>query len=354
MGAFPFAGDVLVGLGHGRVGVDRAIVDGVAHGYVKVLTVPGKDRILGITIVGEHAADLLAEFVLAMKHGIGLNKILGTIHTYPTLSEANKFVAGTWKRAHAPQRLLPGSSASMRGDVADPMAPPMPALCIVVPVLDEARDLALHLGELQRFRKAGARVVVVDGGSSDGSLATAAGLADLAFVAPRGRARQMNAGASACTADLLLFLHADTRLPHDADALVQRATSAGRDWGRFDVAIDSPRPLMRIVAAMMNRRSRWTGIATGDQAMFVRQELCQRVGGFPDQPLMEDVALSTLLKRHGPPACLREQVTTSARRWERYGPWRTILLMWRLRAAYFFGADPAKLAVRYGYRAPPR
>ena len=240
----------------------------------------------------------------------------------------------------------------MRGDVPEPMEPLKPALCIIVPVLDEAPDLASRLAELQPFRSRGARVIVVDGGSADDSLAIAAGLVDLAFVAPQGRARQMNAGAAACSAELLLFLHADTRLPHDADTLVQGATSAGRQWGRFDVTIDSPRPLMRIVGAMINLRSRCTGIATGDQAMFVRHALFDRVGGFPDQPLMEDIALSKRLKRHGPPACLRERVTTSARRWERHGPWRTILLMWRLRAAYFFGADPAKLALRYGYRRP--
>lgn len=227
-----------------------------------------------------------------------------------------------------------------------------PALCIVVPVLDEAPDLASRLGELQPLRKRGVHLVVVDGGSSDNSLEIARGLADLAFVAPQGRARQMNAGAAASTAELLLFLHADTRLPPDAETLVHRATLGGLDWGRFDVAIDSPRPLLRIVETLMNLRSRWSGIATGDQAMFVRQELFHRVGGFPDQPLMEDVALSTLLKRQGPPACLRDRVTTSPRRWARHGPWRTIWLMWRLRAAYFFGADPLKLALRYGYRPP--
>jgi len=227
-----------------------------------------------------------------------------------------------------------------------------PALCIVVPVLNEAPHLALHLGELQRFRERGVHIVVVDGGSSDDSLEVARGLADLAFVAPQGRARQMNAGAAACAADVLLFLHADTRLPHNADTLVRRATRGECDWGRFDVAIDSPRPALRLVGALMNLRSRWSGIATGDQAMFVRRKLFHRVGGFPDQPLMEDVALSSLLKRHGVPACLRDRVTTSARRWERHGVWRTILLMWRLRAAYFFGADPLKLALRYGYRPP--
>jgi rSAM/selenodomain-associated transferase 2 len=236
----------------------------------------------------------------------------------------------------------------MRGGVAEP------TLCIVVPVLDEAAHLATHLGALQHFRQRGARVVVVDGGSSDSSLAVAADLADLAFAAPQGRARQMNAGAAACSADLLLFLHADTRLPPDADTLVRAALRGRSDWGRFDVAIDSPRPVMRVVEALMNLRSRWTGIATGDQAIFVRKDLFEQVGGFPDQPLMEDIALSTRLKRHGPPACLRARVTTSARRWERHGPWRTILLMWRLRAAYFLGADPAKLALRYGYRTPPR
>ena len=229
-----------------------------------------------------------------------------------------------------------------------------PALCIVVPVLDEAPNLAACLGALQPLRQRGARVVVVDGGSSDDSLAIARDLADLAFVGPRGRARQMNAGAAACCGELLLFLHADTRLPHDADALVRRAMQGQRRWGRFDVAIDSPLPVMRVVEALMNLRSRWTGIATGDQAIFVRKDLFEQIGGFPDQPLMEDVALSTRLKRHGSPACMRERVTTSARRWERHGPWRTIVLMWRLRAAYFLGADPSKLALRYGLRAPPR
>jgi pyruvate/2-oxoglutarate dehydrogenase complex dihydrolipoamide dehydrogenase (E3) component len=86
--------------------LDRAIADGEAHGFVKVLTVPGKDRILGVTIVGEHAGDLIAEYVLAMKQGIGLNRILGTIHIYPTLAESNKYVAGVWKKSHAPERLL--------------------------------------------------------------------------------------------------------------------------------------------------------------------------------------------------------------------------------------------------------
>jgi len=229
-----------------------------------------------------------------------------------------------------------------------------PALCIVVPVLDEAPGLAARLADLEQFRRRGAHLVVVDGGSVDDSLAIARAHADLAFVAPRGRAAQMNAGAAARPADMFLFLHADTSLPDDADALVAGALGGRFAWGRFDLRIDSSRAALRLVGRAINLRSRLTGIATGDQCMFVRHDLFRAVGGFPDIPLMEDIALSRRLLRHGRPACLREQVVTSARRWERHGVWRTILLMWRLRASYFFGADPAQLALRYGYRPRQR
>lgn len=225
-----------------------------------------------------------------------------------------------------------------------------PALCIVLPVLDEAGTLAARLRALEGLRRRGARVVVVDGGSDDDTLAIARAHADLALLAPRGRASQMNAGAAACPADVLLFLHADTTLPENADLLVRRATLGPFAWGRFDVRIASPRPLLGLVGALMNLRSRWSGIATGDQAIFVRHDLFQRVGGFPDLPLMEDIAICRHLKQHGRPACLRDRVTTSSRRWDRHGVWRTILLMWRLRVAFFFGADPRELAIQYGYR----
>jgi rSAM/selenodomain-associated transferase 2 len=225
-----------------------------------------------------------------------------------------------------------------------------PALCIVVPVLDEADGLADRLMALRRFRERGARLVAVDGGSRDNTLEIAREHADLAFRAPRGRGAQMNAGAAACPADVFLFLHADTQLPDNADALIQCAARSRFAWGRFDVRIDGRHSALRMVEASMNLRSRWTGIATGDQAVFVRYDLFRTVGGFPDFPLMEDIAMSRLLLRHGPPACLRERVATSARRWERHGVLRTILLMWRLRAAYFLGADPTRLAVKYGYR----
>lgn len=225
-----------------------------------------------------------------------------------------------------------------------------PVLAIVMPVLDEAGTLAPRLRALQALRRRGVQVVVVDGGSQDGTPAIAREHADLVLSAPRGRAAQMNAGAAACPAEVLLFLHADTALPDQADALVRRAARDPAVWGRFDVRIDSPRRALRLVEHMMNLRSRWTGIATGDQAMFVRRELFDQVGGFPDQPLMEDIALSRLLKRHARPVCLRQRVSTSARRWERHGVWRTVLLMWRLRLAYFLGADPHQLAIRYGYK----
>jgi rSAM/selenodomain-associated transferase 2 len=225
-----------------------------------------------------------------------------------------------------------------------------PVLGIVMPVLDEAGTLAPRLRALQALRRRGVQLVVVDGGSQDGTPAIAREHADLVLSAPRGRAAQMNAGAAACPAEVLLFLHADTALPDQADALVRRAARDPSAWGRFDVRIDSPRRALRLVEHMMNLRSRWTGIATGDQAMFVRRELFDQVGGFPDQPLMEDIALSRLLKRHARPVCLRQRVSTSARRWERHGVWRTVLLMWRLRLAYFLGADPRQLAIRYGYK----
>ncbi len=225
-----------------------------------------------------------------------------------------------------------------------------PDLSIVIPVLDEAPRIVERLGALQALRAKGAELIVVDGGSADGTAELVAPLADRMLVAPRGRAAQMNAGAAASRGRVLLFLHADTILPEAAMQAVLAAVDNGASWGRFDVRIDGRHPLLRIVARMMNWRSRLTGIATGDHAIFVRREVFERVGAYPDLPLMEDIALSAALKRLAPPACLREVVVTSARRWERHGVLRTVLLMWWLRAAYFLGADPARLAQRYGYQ----
>ncbi len=229
----------------------------------------------------------------------------------------------------------------------------MTTLRIVVPVLGEGLGLASALAALRPLRERGAQLVVVDGGSTDESWLVARLHADQLIAASRGRAAQMNAGAQGATSDVLLFLHADTMLPADADLLMARAIAGGALWGRFDVRMDSRRPLLRMVAALMNLRSRWTGVATGDQAMFVRRDLFEQVGGFSDLPLMEDIDLSAALRRHGPPACLRERVVTSARRWEKHGVLRTIFLMWSLRARHFLGADPHVLARRYGYAPRP-
>jgi rSAM/selenodomain-associated transferase 2/rSAM/selenodomain-associated transferase 1 len=226
-------------------------------------------------------------------------------------------------------------------------------LRIVVPVLDEGTTLARRLQALAPLRARGAEVVVVDGGSTDATWAVAVAHADRVLLARRGRASQMNAGARGAGGDTLLFLHADTQLPDGADTRIADAIALGALWGRFDVRIDSPRAALRLVAAMMNLRSRLTGIATGDQAIFVRRDTFESVGGFAELPLMEDVELSRRLKKLGAPACLRERVLTSGRRWEQRGAARTILLMWRLRAAWFFGADAGELAQRYGYAPPP-
>lgn len=237
----------------------------------------------------------------------------------------------------------------------------MQRLSIVVPVLDEAGTIVSSLEALAPLRGAGVEVLVVDGGSRDATRTLAGPLADRLLDAPRGRASQMNAGAAAASGDWLLFLHADTRLPAGAAALVGAAAERGALWGRFDVRIDvridvgfaGRSPLLSLVALAMNLRSRLTGIATGDQAIFVRRDVFARIGGFPEIALMEDIVLSRRLRALASPACLRPKATTSGRRWEKGGVLRVVLTMWWLRLRFFFGADPDRLARAYGY-APCR
>jgi rSAM/selenodomain-associated transferase 2 len=222
-------------------------------------------------------------------------------------------------------------------------------LSIVMPALNEAANIEAALQALSPLQARGVEVIVVDGGSRDGTSELARPLADKMLKAPRGRANQMNAGAAIAQGDALLFLHADTRLPDNADRLVLDGLArSGRQWGRFDVRF-AEGGLLRLVAITMNTRSRATRIATGDQAMFVTRDAFERAGRFPAIALMEDVALSARLKRLGRPLRLRDRVTTSGRRWQKHGPLRTIFLMWRLRLRYFLGADPARLARDYGY-----
>jgi len=225
----------------------------------------------------------------------------------------------------------------------------VPSVSIIVPVLDEASIVAGALQALTPLRQRDAEVIVVDGGSRDGTAELARPRADRVLGADRGRAAQMNAGARIARADVLLFLHADTTLPLNADQLVLRALTGASAWGRFDVRIEGQGPLLALVATLMNWRSRLTGIATGDQALFVTRTAFADVGGFPEMPLMEDIALSKNLKRISWPVSIAARVVTSGRRWERHGVFRTIWMMWRLRLAFFLGADPAALARRYGY-----
>lgn len=222
---------------------------------------------------------------------------------------------------------------------------------VIMPVLNEAAALRTLLAAL---RTGGfAEIVVVDGGSADGS----PGLVEAAMARPgtpirlicaeRGRARQMNAGAAESRASILLFLHADTHLPQDAARAIHSVIQRGAVWGRFDVQLDSPRLLLRVVAWFMNRRSALTGICTGDQAIFVRREAFVRLGGYAPIPLMEDIELSRRLRRLGPPARLRTPVVSSARRWEQGGVLRTILQMWRLRLLYWLGVPAERLVQQY-------
>ncbi|MFO1114706.1 MAG: TIGR04283 family arsenosugar biosynthesis glycosyltransferase [Beijerinckiaceae bacterium] len=228
--------------------------------------------------------------------------------------------------------------------------PSQQRISIVLPVLNEVAGIVATLERLAPLRAAGCETIVVDGGSSDATLALTGPLADRAIVAQRGRAAQMNAGARLASGDILLFLHADTILPDDASALVREGLEqSGRAWGRFDVQIAGRHVLLPLVAALMNLRSRLTGVATGDQAIFVDAAAFRRVGGYPDLALMEDIALSKALKSISSPLCLSARVVTSGRRWDDNGFWRTILLMWRLRFDYWRGADANDLARRYGY-----
>jgi rSAM/selenodomain-associated transferase 2 len=230
-------------------------------------------------------------------------------------------------------------------------------ISIIIPALNEAQVLTPSLTRLQGLRQSGHEVLLVDGGSSDATVSLAAPLVDTIAHAPQGRARQMNAGARLARGDMLIFLHADTCLPEGVEQILRAAKAAAAKaqrpvWGRFDVRLSGRHWLLRVVETLMNMRSRWTGIATGDQAIFVERILFEDARGFPDIPLMEDIALSKTLRAIAPPLCLRARVVTSSRRWETQGIVRTILLMWGMRLAYALGVDPLDL-VRIYYRSSP-
>jgi len=224
----------------------------------------------------------------------------------------------------------------------------MMKISIIMPVLNEAPAIAQTLLALQPLREAGNEVIVVDGGSHDDTITVANPYADKIIQGPRGRSRQMNAGAKLASNEILLFLHGDTFLPGRADRLIIEGMKRGeRKWGYFDVILSGKYPLLRVIEILMNWRSRLSHIATGDQAIFVKRELFEVIGGFREIDLMEDIALSKMLKKHGRPLCLYQRVLTSSRRWEEKGLFQTIFLMWFLRLAYFCRVDPKRLAKLY-------
>jgi len=220
-------------------------------------------------------------------------------------------------------------------------------ISVVIPALNEAALAGKRLKDLQCLRGRGHELLLVDGGSSDATRRIAKPLVDQLLDSPPGRALQLNAGAAAARGDILWFLHLDSVVPPRADSLVEEALADGAVWGRFDVRLSGGAIMFRVIERMMNLRSSVTGICTGDQGVFVRRDLFESVGGFPEIALMEDIAISKRLKRIARPCCLGHPIVTSSRRWERDGIWRTVLAMWFLRSAYQLGADPARLAEIY-------
>lgn len=216
-------------------------------------------------------------------------------------------------------------------------------ISIIIPVLNEEESLSNTLNYLQFFRRSGHEVIVVDGGSRDNSLMLAQQAVDSVIVSKAGRALQMNSGASIASGDVLLFLHSDTELPGNAIQVILDNYQKQHFWGRFDVRLSSNKFVFRLIEWLMNIRSRITSISTGDQAIFIERKLFDYIGGYPEIALMEDIAISRLLKNISPPVCLKQKVTTSSRRWENNGVVVTVLLMWKLRLFYFFGVSPEKL-----------
>lgn len=220
-------------------------------------------------------------------------------------------------------------------------------ISIVIPTLNEAKSIAINLRSMQYLRKLGHEIILADGGSVDDTLLLVSPLVDRCIKSSKGRAKQLNAGAQISTGQVLLFLHADTRLPENIQSILHNALIQGFHWGRFDVQLSGQQFMFRLIEKMINLRSRISGIATGDQAIFIRKNIFELQGGFPDIALMEDIAMSKRLRKISKPYCAKACVVTSSRRWEEHGIWRTVFLMWRLRFAYFIGISPDRLAARY-------
>ena len=220
-------------------------------------------------------------------------------------------------------------------------------ISIIIPVLNEAPTIQSFLQNLQPLRQRGHELILVDGKSQDGTAALARSLVDRMMTSEKGRARQQELGAKMATGQVLLFLHADTELPELADQIILQSLSKGSFWGRFNVRLSGSQWLFRVIEILMNWRSCLTGIATGDQAIFISTVLYNDIGGVPQIELMEDIEMSKRLVKLAKPACLKSTVVTSSRRWEQKGVLRTILFMWNMRLQYFFGVKPEQLVKKY-------
>ncbi len=217
---------------------------------------------------------------------------------------------------------------------------------IIIPTLNEEKNILSCLSALQPLRNE-CEIIVVDGESIDNTQILASPLANKVITSAKNRSIQMNKGAGQATGDVLIFLHADTILPENSLRLIEQEISPTRQWGRFDIRLDGYSRMLKVIAWMMNWRSRITAIATGDQVIFVTRSAFEKVGQYPEISLMEDIALSKALKKIHPPICLKAKAVSSGRRWESNGIFKTILLMWSLRLRYFLGADPQTLALLY-------
>lgn len=217
---------------------------------------------------------------------------------------------------------------------------------IIIPTLNEAAGIQQHLQALQPLKNQ-CEIIIADGGSQDETIAIAKSLSDRVFTVPKGRARQMNAGVVCSTGEVLIFLHADTYLPGNALSIIKHGINTGYCWGRFNIHLTGRNLMLEIIAYMMNWRSRLTGIATGDQVLFMTRHAFESIGGYPDIPLMEDIAICNKLKQLGKPLCLSAKVISSGRRWQQFGIFKTILLMWWLRLLFFFDFNPKQLAKLY-------
>jgi rSAM/selenodomain-associated transferase 2 len=221
-------------------------------------------------------------------------------------------------------------------------------ISIIIPTLNEAEHIKSTLMCLEPIRMDGHEVIVVDGGSKDATVNEVKSRADIVITSAPGRALQMNAGARQATGDVLWFLHADSQVSRvAAEQILLALKNQNNYWGRFNIRLSGKHILFRIVELLMNLRSRLTGIATGDQGIFVRRDCFEAIGGFSKIPLMEDIEISRRLKKWSWPCCIHDTIKTSSRRWEEYGILSTVLLMWRLRLAYAFGVSPEKLAHEY-------